>query len=96
MNNRQNGLIYEIIKETIAGAMSNDVLITQFFSLFNFFKNGIRIIAEIMKAIQSATGVAHAIPFTPMIELNRTMKTISKLPLRSNESNSGCTVFPRA
>jgi hypothetical protein len=59
------------------------------YSLFNCRNCGTISVIEITNAIQSANGVAHAIPETPTALFKISMNTTSRLPLRSSDRQSG-------
>lgn len=51
---------------------------------------------EITSAIQSANGVAHAMPEMPIVLLGSNINTMSMLPFRNNGRNNRCVFLPMA
>ena len=60
------------------------------------FKHGIIRIPDTINAVQSAKGVAHAIPPIPSVPLKIIINITSRLPFLRNARTSGCTFFPIA
>lgn len=66
------------------------------YSIFNCRSCGTISATVITNAIQSAKGVAHAMPETPTAPFRISMNTTSRLPLRSSDSKNGWIFLPIA
>ena len=81
-------------------ASASIIAAVYFFAIFSAawrlssrFRYGTIIAAEIANAPRSAKGITRAMPEIPNVLLSRSIKTISRLPLRRSGQSSGCTFF---